>query len=88
MTTRYDSNFYEQILSNFDEFCSDFEDAAAKRFSGLDDDSRIPVTNEQVQRATPAVVREIEQDGGEDLIIRTTPIDVQTPPLPELYEAE
>ena len=45
-----DENYYEKILNNFDQFCDDFEFAAAKRFSGVDNDSRQPVDNAEVQR--------------------------------------
>ena len=47
----YDPNMYEKILSNFDTFCDQFEGAAARRFAGLDNDSRQPIDNATVQRA-------------------------------------
>lgn len=84
MSTQYDPNFYEQILNNFDEFCEQFEDAAAKRFTGQDDDSRKPIDDATVQRVTPTIVREIGATGEEGNSFREPPVDVQTPPLPEL----
>ena len=69
-------NFYEQVLNNFDQFCDDFEFAAAKRFSGVDNDSRQPLDNSEVQRVTPTVVREVNTVGEEDITARTTTVDV------------
>ena len=71
-----DENYYEKILHNFDQFCDDFEFAAAKRFSGVDNDSRQPVDNAEVQRVTPTVVREVNTVGEEDITARTSTIDV------------
>ena len=71
-----DENFYNQVLNNFDQFCDDFEFAAAKRFSGVDNDSRQPLDNSEVQRVTPTVVREVNSVGEEDITARTTTVDV------------
>ena len=71
-----DENYYEKILNNFDQFCDDFEFAAAKRFSGVDNDSRQPVDNAEVQRVTPTVVREVNTVGEEDITARTSTINV------------
>ena len=71
-----DENYYEKILNNFDQFCDDFEFAAAKRFSGVDNDSRQPVDNAEVQRVTPTVVREVNTVGEEDISARNSTIDV------------
>ena len=71
-----DENYYEKILNNFDQFCDDFEFAAAKRFSGVDNDSRQPLDNAEVQRVTPTVVREINTVGEEDITARTSAVDV------------
>ena len=70
-------NTYEDILNNFDKFCDDFENAAAERFSGQDEDSRTPITHDSVTRVTPEVVREIEPLGREDLVAGETTVDVQ-----------
>ena len=78
-----DENFYNQVLNNFDQFCDDFEFAAAKRFSGVDNDSRQPLDNAEVQRVTPTVVREVNTVGEEDIITRTTAIDVSSTEFPE-----
>ena len=71
-----DENFYEQVLNNFDQFCDNFEFAAAKRFSGVDNDSRQPLDNAEVQRVTPTVVREVNTVGEEDITARTSTVDV------------
>ena len=70
-------NTYQDILNNFDKFCDEFENAAAERFSGQDEDSRTPITHDSVTRVTPEVVREIEPLGREDLIAGETTVDVQ-----------
>ena len=70
-------NTYEDILNNFDKFCDEFEDAAAERFSGQDEDSRTPISHDSVTRVTPEVVREVEPLGREDLIAGETTVDVQ-----------
>jgi len=73
MTNR---NHYEKILDNFDQFCDEFEFAAAKRFSGQDDDSRQPIDNAEIQRQTPRTVREINHDGEEVNLLTEDAIDV------------
>ena len=70
-------NTYEDILDNFEQFCDEFENAAAERFSGQDEDSRTPITHDSVTRVTPEVVREIEPLGREDLVAGETTVDVQ-----------
>ena len=70
-------NTYQDILNNFDKFCDEFENAAAERFSGQDEDSRTPITHDSVTRVTPEVVREVEPLGREDLIAGETTVDVQ-----------
>ena len=71
-----DENFYNEVLNNFDQFCDDFEFAAAKRFSGVDNDSRQPLDNAEVQRVTPTVVREVDSVGEEEITARTSTVDV------------
>ena len=80
------NNNYEEILNNFDAFCDQFETAAARRFAGLDDDSRQPINNAEVKRATPRAAREVDDGGDEGVAIRTPPIDVQATPMPELSD--
>jgi len=86
MTTNYDPNMYEEIIANFDAFCVQFEGAAARRFAGLDDASRQPIDNAEVQRATPVAVREVDDGGDEGVSIRTPPVDVQAAPMPRLSD--
>ena len=71
-----EANYYDKILNNFDQFCDEFEFAAAKRFSGQDDDSRQPIDNAEIQRQTPRTIREISHDGEEVNLLRETAIDV------------
>ena len=80
-----DENYYEKILNNFDQFCDDFEFAAAKRFSGVDNDSRQPLDNAEVQRVTPPVVREVDTVGEEDITARTTTVDVPSTEVRETH---
>ncbi len=56
----------------------EFEFAAAKRFSGQDDDSRQPIDNAEIKRQTPRVVREISHDGEEVNLLREDAIDVSS----------
>ena len=77
-------NTYEDILDNFESFCDNFEVAAAERFAGRDNDSRQPIDNAEVQRVTPTVVREVNTVGEEDIITRTTAIDVSSTEVPEV----
>ncbi len=81
-----DENYYEKVLANFEQFCDGFEMAAAERFSGVDNDSRQPINNAEVQRVTPAVVREVDEPGEEDILARATSIDVQATEVPESRE--
>ena len=71
-----DENYYEKVLANFEQFCDEFEGAASQRFSGVDNDSRQPVDNAEVQRVTPTIVREVDSVGEEDITARTTTVDV------------
>ena len=72
-----DENYYEKVLANFEQFCDEFEGAASQRFSGVDNDSRQPIDNAEVQRVTPTVVREVESVGEEDVQARAAIVDVQ-----------
>ena len=81
-----DENFYNQVLNNFDQFCDDFEFAAAKRFSGVDNDSRQPLDNAEVQRVTPTVVREVDSVGEEDITARTTTVDVPSTTVKDIRD--
>ena len=81
-----DENYYEKILNNFDQFCDDFEFAAAKRFSGVDNDSRQPLDNAEVQRVTPTVVREVDSVGEEDITARTTTVDVPSTEIRDIRD--
>ena len=74
---------YKEILDNFEQFCDEFEGAAAKRYSGVDNDSRQPIEHKAVERVTPEVVREIDEVGEEDILARATSIDVQATEVPE-----
>ena len=73
-----EENYYDKILNNFDQFCDEFEFAAAKRFSGQDDDSRQPNDNAEIQRQTPRTIREINHDGEENKLLTEDAIDVSS----------
>ena len=73
-----EENYYDKILNNFDQFCDEFEFAAAKRFSGQDDDSRQPIDNAEIKRQTPRVVRVIRHDGEENELLTEDAIDVSS----------
>ena len=73
-----EANYYDKILNNFDQFCDEFEFAAAKRFSGQDDDSRQPIDNAEIQRQTPRTIREIRHDGEENELLTEDAIDVSS----------
>ena len=78
-----DENYYEKVLANFEQFCDEFEGAASQRFSGIDNDSRLPLEHTAVERVTPEVVREVDEIGEEDILARATSIDVQATEIPE-----
>ena len=78
-----DENYYEKVLDNFEQFCDEFEFAAAKRFSGVDNDSTAPLTNEGVKSVTPEVIREVDEVGEDDILARATTIDVPSTEVPE-----
>ena len=72
-----DDNYYEKVLNNFEQFCDQFEGAAAKRFAGVDNDIRQPIEHEAVESITPTVVREVDTVGAEDVQARASIVDVQ-----------
>ena len=78
-----DENYYEKVLNNFEQFCDEFEFAAAKRFSGVDNESQRPLTDERV---TPAVVREVDSVGEEDITARTSTVDVPSTTLNDIRD--
>ncbi len=78
-----DENYYEKVLNNFEQFCDEFEFAAAKRFSGVDNDSTAPLTDNRVERVTPEVVREVDEVGEDDILARATAVDVPSTEVPE-----
>ncbi len=78
-----DENYYEKVLNNFEQFCDEFEFAAAKRFSGVDNDSTAPLTDNRVERVTPEVVREVDEVGEDDILARATAIDVPSTEVTE-----
>ena len=81
-----DLNYYEEALENFEQFCDEFEGAAARRFTGQDDDSRKPIEHPAVERITPDTIKEVSKFGAEDLQLRATPIDVQATEVRETPE--
>ena len=75
--TKEQLNYYEKALEDFEHFCDDFENAATKRYAGVDHGSKATINTNTVERATPAVVREVEQIGTESEEFREPPVDVQ-----------
>ena len=84
--TKEQLNYYEKALADFDNFCDEFENAANKRFQGIDDDSRQPIDNAEVERVTPTVVQEIDDIGGEGFEFREPPVNVQATTLGGLLD--
>ena len=78
-----DDNYYEKVLANFEQFCDEFEGAASRRFSGVDNDSRQPIEHSAVERVTPTVVGEIDEVGEEDILARASAVDVQATEVTE-----
>ena len=78
-----DDNYYEKVLANFEQFCDEFEGAASRRFSGVDNDSRQPIEHSAVERVTPEVVREVDEVGEDDILAKATTIDVPSTEVPE-----
>ena len=70
-------------MANFEQFCDEFEGAASQRFSGVDNDSRKPIEHTAVESVTPAVVREIDEVGEDDILARASTVDVQATEIPE-----
>ena len=81
-----DLNYYEEALDNFEQFCDEFEGAAARRFTGQDNDSRKPIEHPAVERITPDTIKEVSKFGAEDLQLRATPIDVQASEVTDTRE--
>ena len=86
MEQQRDLNYYEEALENFEQFCDEFEGAAARRFTGQDDDSRKPIEHPAVERITPDTIKEVSKFGAEALQLRATPIDVQATEVRETRE--
>ena len=84
-----DENYYEKVLNNFEQFCDEFEGAASQRFSGVDNAGTSNTTgvpssaNQQFEEGQPAVVREIDEVGEDDILARATAIDVPSTEVTE-----
>ena len=70
-------NYYEKALNDFEHFCDEFENAASKRFQGVDDGSTATIDTDTVERATPTVVTEVDELRAESEEFREPPINVQ-----------
>ena len=75
--TKENRNYYEKALDDFEHFYDEFENAANKRFQGVDDGSTATIDTKTVERATPTVVSEIDEFGTESEEFREPPINVQ-----------
>ena len=70
---------FDKILNNFDQFCDEFENAAAKSYSQLN--------HGRDKRDDKETLQEIRFSGEENVISGTTPIDVQATFLSETRES-
>ena len=75
--TKETLNYYEKALNDFEHFCDEFENEASKRFQGVDDGSTATIDTDTVERATPAVVTEVDELRAESEEFREAPINVQ-----------
>jgi hypothetical protein len=71
---------FDNILSNFDAFCDEFENRAAEAFMrGDQNDGRVTKAAAESGEGTPSVVREIAEPGPADIAIRAPIINVSPP---------
>jgi hypothetical protein len=71
---------FDNILSNFDAFCDQFETRAAEAFMrGDQNDGRVTRAAAEVGESTPSVVREIAEPGPTDIAIGAPHVDVPPP---------
>jgi hypothetical protein len=79
MENRFEN--FEQILSQFDDFCDTFESKAAEAFNRGDTNNGqvVRAATEKLGGKTPTVVGEVGHTGEQGETIRETDISVQTP---------
>ena len=77
MPQKVDFSDYDKILSNFDQFCDEFESRASNAFmKGDQNDGRVTGEIERVGENTPMAVREVDEPGPTDLADRAPHVDV------------
>ena len=68
---------FDNILSNFDAFCDEFETRAAEAFlRGDQNDGRVTKATAEVGASTPNAVREIAEPGPTDIAVGAPDVDV------------
>jgi len=78
MPQKVDYSDYDKILSNFDEFCDDFEVRASNAFMrGDQNNGRVTGEIERIGENTPMAVREVDEPGPAPLPARESVVDVQ-----------
>ena len=85
--TKENLNYYEKALDDFEHFCDEFENAATKRYAGVDDGSTATIDTKTVERATPTVVSEIDELRTESEEFREPPVDVQATYIGGIHDA-
>ena len=75
--TKENLNYYEKALNDFEHFCDEFENAANKRFQGVDDGSTPKIKNQKEERATTTDLTEVKEHRAESEEFREPPINVQ-----------
>jgi hypothetical protein len=74
-----DFDNFDNILSNFDDFCDEFESRAAEAFlRGDQNDGRVTRAAAEVGERPPSAVREIAEPGPTDIAARAPYVDVSS----------
>tara|TARA_B100000902_G_scaffold116126_1_gene116953 strand:- start:23 stop:271 length:249 start_codon:yes stop_codon:yes gene_type:complete len=77
MPQKVDFSDYDKILSNFDQFCDEFESRASNAFmKGDQNDGRVTGEIERAGENAPMAVREVDEPGPTDIPDRAPYIDV------------
>lgn len=78
MPQKVDFSDYDKILSNFDDFCDEFENRATNAYiKGDQNDGRVISEIERVGANTPVAVREVKYLGSDTPKASESVVDVQ-----------
>jgi len=78
MPQKVDFKDYDEILSNFDAFCDEFESKASNAFlRGDQNNGRVTEAAAEIGDSTPEAVREVREPGPADLPVGAPYVDVQ-----------